>query len=295
MAMDRAISDLIALEANASLLEEEAWAERVEALEQLAYIYQVLQANGKAAKGYGTRAARLRAQLEACNQKYWARLRHWLLSGAASREELRTLLGRYSRYGQPGETTLHLDYEPADVLVDGILELDRFAGHPSVEHPDIVHLEDTPVRVLLDLVDHVPLEQGDCFCDLGAGLGRAAIVVHWLTGVSTLGIEIQPAYSAYARQLAASFGLKQVSFVQADAQEADLSAGTVFYLFTPFKGRILRTVLERLRHEAQRRPITVCTYGAVSLVVAQEPWLRPLVGGQPHEFALEIWQSARRI
>lgn len=291
MARDRAITDLLDLEADATLLQEEALGERVKALEQLAYIYQVLQASGRAAEAYGARAAALRARLEEVNQSYFDRVRRWLRAGSATPEEIRALLGRYSRYGRPGDAGLHLDYEPADALVDGVLELDTFAGSPTVEHPDMVHLEDTPVRVLLDLVDHVPLEEGDCFCDLGAGLGRAAIVVHWLTGAPVLGIEVQPAYSAHARRLAASFGLQQVTFVQADAREADLSPATVFYLFTPFKGRILRAVLDRLRAEAQRHTITVCTYGAVSLVVAREPWLRPLAGGQPHEFALEIWRS----
>ncbi len=292
MLKDQAVTDLLALEADAGLLEQEALAERVAALEQLAFIYQVLQASGRAAAAYGARAAALRARLEAANEGYYTRVRHWLRSGAASGGEVRALLGCYSRYGQPDDAALHLDYEPADALVDGVLGLDGFTGNPTVEHPDIVHLEDTPVRALLDLVDHVPLEQDDCFCDLGAGLGRAAIVVHWLTGAPALGIEIQPDYSAYARRLAASLGLKRVTFVQADAREADLSAGTVFYLFTPFKGRILRTVLDRLHAQAQQRTITVCTYGAVSLIVAREPWLRPLAGGQPHEFALGVWRSA---
>ncbi len=292
MTSDPVIADLLALEADASLLEEEALGERVEALEQLAFIYQVFQARGKAAQAYGARAAALRARLEAVNARYFGRVRHWMRQDQVFGEPVRALLGRYSRYGQPDDSALHMDYEPADALVDGVLELDAFAGSPSVEHPDIVHLEDTPVRVLLDLVDHVPLEQGDCFCDLGAGLGRAAIVVHWLTGAPACGIEIQPDYHAFSRRLAASFGLDQVTFVLADAREADLSAGTVFYLFTPFKGRILRAVLDRLRARAQQGPITVCTYGAVSLIVAQEPWLQAVAGGKPHEFALEIWRSA---
>lgn len=147
------------------------------------------------------------------------------------------------------------------------------------------------MRVLFDLVDHVPWQGGDRFCDLGSGLGRAAIVVHWLTGLPTWGIEVQPAYCAFARELAASFGLHDVTFIEGDAKEADLSIANVFYLFTPFKGRTLRCVLDRLAAEASKRPIILCTYGAISLVVAQEPWLKEATGNPPHAFSLGIWQS----
>lgn len=56
-------------------------------------------------------------------------------------------------------------------------------------------------------------------------------------------------------------------------READLSAGTVFFLYTPFTGAILRTVLDRLRHEARRRPIRICSYGPCTPLIAQELWL----------------------
>ena len=291
MIHDQAIPDLLALEANAALDEEEALAERLEAMEQLAFIYQVLRAGGREAQAYGARAAALRTRLETLNQQYYARVRAWLRSGRATGDAIRELLDRYTSYGQAEAADLHLDYEPADALVDGVLQLERFEGLATVHHRDIVHLEDTPVRVLLDLVDHVPLEVGDCFYDLGSGLGRVAVIVHWLTGVPVCGVEIQPDYCGYARRLVESLGLTQVRFLHADAREADLSRGTVYYLFTPFKGSILREVLARLQAEATHRRITLCTYGAVSLVVAQEPWLRPAAGAAPHEFSLGIWRS----
>jgi len=52
-----------------------------------------------------------------------------------------------------------------------------------------------------------------------------------------------------------------------------LSEGTVFYLYTPFTGGILRTVLDRLRREAARRAIRVCTFGPCAVTVAEEGWL----------------------
>ena len=38
--------------------------------------------------------------------------------------------------------------------------------------------------------------------------------------------------------------LERVTFIQQDARAADFSGGTVFYLYTPFTGSILRSVLD---------------------------------------------------
>jgi hypothetical protein len=61
--------------------------------------------------------------------------------------------------------------------------------------------------------------------------------------------------------------------VAQDARVTDLSSGTVFYLYTPFAGSILRQVLDRLRSVAAARPIRVCTFGPCTSVVADERWL----------------------
>jgi len=88
-----------------------------------------------------------------------------------------------------------------------------------------------------------------------------------------VGIEIEPAYVVCARAAAAALDLRNVHFVQGDARTADLSTGTVFYLYTPFKGEVLREVLERLRQEATRRRIRVCAFGPCMAEVAAQPWL----------------------
>jgi hypothetical protein len=262
----------------------------VAAVDDLDFVCEVLRVSGPGARQKLRQAERLRERLDAVNAAYCSRLRSWLQAGAWSRSALRAELDRHSRYAR-GTSVLHLEQEPVDCLLDGILGLASFHGAATLENRDYVHLEDSPVRVLLDLVDHVPLGETDCFCDLGAGLGRAAILVHWLTGVPVEGIEIQPEYHAFACELAANFGIDQASFQRADVRVADLSRGTVFYLFTPFKGRVLSEVWARLAREARDRSITVCTYGAISLLAAQQPWLRPAAEAPPHEFSLSVWQA----
>ena len=68
-------------------------------------------------------------------------------------------------------------------------------------------------------------------------------------------------------------GLPRVSFIEQDARMADLSRGTLFYLYTPFGGAILRAVLDALRGEASRREIRIATYGPCTQAMLEEPWL----------------------
>jgi SAM-dependent methyltransferase len=155
----------------------------------------------------------------------------------------------------------------------------------------MIHLEHTPASVVLEMVDRVPLTAGDVFVDIGSGLGQVAMLVHLLTGVTAEGIEVEPAYVALARDRAQELGLEQVRFVCADARQADLTAGTVFFLFAPCFGTMLDEVIARLRQRAQAGPITVCSYGPSSPVLARAPWLRFTGRGAGDPFGLTILRS----
>ncbi|MGO4780788.1 hypothetical protein AB4084_35450, partial [Lysobacter sp. 2RAB21] len=65
-------------------------------------------------------------------------------------------------------------------------------------------------------------------------------------------------------------------FIQADARAADLSQATVFYLYTPFTGGVLGEMLERIREQAQRRDIRLCSLGPCTQVLAAQHWLRAI-------------------
>jgi len=288
--VDRAITDLNELTAEAERLSEDAFARRVALLEAAEDICEVLRHAGYGSRPALRRAQRLVGELEASNAAYCARLRQGLLRGSLTPAELRSELDRLTAY-TPERRALHIEQEPADRLVDGIMRLERFRGSPTIEDRDFVHLEDSPVRVLLDLIDHVSLAASDCFFDLGSGLGRAALLVHWLSGVRARGVEVQPEYHAFADSLAGEFRLERVRFERADVRDADLSEGTVFYLFTPFKGRILDALWAKLQQEARSRAIRVCTYGAISLAAARLGWLHAADGDSPHEFSLAVWQA----
>lgn len=132
-----------------------------------------------------------------------------------------------------------------------------------------------PVDAVLRLTDHAQVRASDVFVDVGAGAGRAAALVHLLTGASVVGLEVQPQLVAAARELAARLSLPRVSFVEGDAPRltAALDAGSVFFLYCPFSGERLTELLATLERVARSREIRLC---CLDLPLPPCPWLDPL-------------------
>lgn len=164
-------------------------------------------------------------------------------------------------------------YDYLDALVSGVLQLDPGQTHIAALPAEMVPYQPTPARHIFDLVRITRLREDEVFVDLGSGLGHVPLMVNICTGARAIGIEIETAYVDCARRVAAALNLANVSFLQQDARLADLSTGTVFYLYTPFKGSILRAVLDALKQQAARRSIRICTYGPCTLTLAGERWL----------------------
>lgn len=127
------------------------------------------------------------------------------------------------------------------------------------------------VDEIIAAVRDAPIRAGDVLVDLGSGLGRVAILGHLITGARAAGIEIQDHLVDAARTCSTALHLPEVSFVHADASEVELE-GTVFFLYAPFNGDLLKRVLARLQATARRHPIVVCTVG---MALDEAPWMSP--------------------
>jgi precorrin-6B methylase 2 len=138
----------------------------------------------------------------------------------------------------------------------------------------MVPYQPTPVRHILNLIAANALSEEDVFVDLGSGLGHVPLLVSMLTGARSLGVEVEAAYVTSAQECAQSLHLSRVHFMAQDARAADLSLGTVFYLYSPFVGSILTEVLNMLRMESTRRRIKICSLGPCTRAVANEAWLK---------------------
>ena len=227
------------------------------------------------------RAAALSRRLEAVNERTARRLADRIGAGRYTGAGLRRAFARLATFDRSGR------YDALDLLVEGMLA----AGEPAeVRHPrepEMVGYQPAPARAILSLIERARVGPGDLLYDLGSGLGRVAILVALLSGARAQGLELEPAYVEYAARSARLLGLPGVQFVQGDARQASLAGGTVYFMFTPFRGAMLRQVLERLRAEARARPIRVCTLGPCTAEVAGASWLEPRGGGAgEHEVAV---------
>ena len=167
-----------------------------------------------------------------------------------------------------------LSFDLLDEFVSGVLQLRRPGGTTLLPSPEMAAYQPTPVRHILDLVAACNFSNDDVLVDLGSGLGHVPLLVSILTGIRTLGIEVQPSYVASAQGTARDLNLSRVRFAAEDARMTDLSNGTVFYMFSPFWGSILTDVLCQLHKQSQQRSIKICSLGPCTRILQDQTWLR---------------------
>jgi len=219
------------------------------------------------------RAKVLRTRFEAANAELYQSVRSDIVRGGQPRALLQWLQDSTSQNESNGPLP-GLGFDCRDELVSGVLQL-REPSEPNLQRSwEMVPYQPTPVRHILHLITATALAEDDVFVDLGSGLGHVPLLVSMVTGAQSLGIEVQATYVASARECAQSLHLGRVRFIPQDAREADMSSGTVFYLYSPFKGSILTNVLSALRMESTRRSIKICSLGPCTRTVAHETWLK---------------------
>jgi hypothetical protein len=291
------------LEQNKALEEETNFLGRVEAIEfinfHLLSRLEARLANRPPAENLRRlikRAEALQAQLEEKNKQFFQTLRMNIKSGAYSPELFRQYFNQYVWCNSQPKCQDDIGYDSLDLLVNGLLGLALIPVETGARDPEMVFYQPTPVRVILELIDKAKIEEQDVFYDLGSGLGQVPLLVNLLSGARAKGVEVEPAYHVYAQQCASSLNLLNVEFINLDARQANYSDGTIFFMYTPFKGRMLQTVSERLRLEAQKRAIKVCTYGPCTLQVSKSNWLNCLYqNGNNEESKLAIFKSAEKV
>lgn len=142
-----------------------------------------------------------------------------------------------------------------EAFVDVMLGLDGAPADDVALPRGAVPYLPAAVDAVLALASSLP---AGLFVDLGSGLGRVVLLVHLLTGAVARGVEIQPRLVAAARTAAAALGLRDVTFVAANAADGPVE-GDVFFLYAPFNGPMLRDVLARIEDLARRRAVVVAT------------------------------------
>jgi SAM-dependent methyltransferase len=288
---------LTAFERDTELYAEGNFTARAVALDAIQQVYQVLQLHQRDARwGRYLRALRqqaraLEGRLRGADADFFLTLRCHIRTGEQSAETLRHLFDRHTCY-RPGRLgQVHRGFDALDALIQGLIRAEQAPAAGERRDIDMIPYEPTPARAILDLIDQVGLTADDVFYDLGAGLGHVTILVHLLTRVAARGVEIEAAYCEHARHCAEELGLSKVRFLNDDARHVDYADGTVFFMYTPFTGKLLEAVLATLARQARHRPITLCTYGACTFEVAEQPWLHLSRPETEHAYTLAVFKS----
>jgi Histone methylation protein DOT1 len=265
------------VEADSSLLEPGQLRRRIDMLDELDRRFGEFESQEcKDDTAHGLiyhRVKAIQTRLETLNAELYQSIRMEIRRGASPHrvfESIRTS----ACLDEAGSPSSGPGFDPLDELVSGILQFSEPSETNIQLGPEMVFYQPTPVRHILDLITVSALSRADVLVDLGSGLGHVPLLASMLTGSQSIGIEVQAAHVASAQECAQSVGLRDARFIQQDARVADLSCGTVFYLYSPFTGSILANVLDKLRMESTRRSIKICTFGPCTSIVAKEPWLR---------------------
>ena len=222
------------------------------------------------------RAEVLRAHLEDINRRLYAALRQDIRAG-------KNAFAAWIEALEPAPEGDGYDYR--DDLVSGVLALDE-PDEVAPLPPEMVFYQPTPARHIFELIRRAGMNERDVVMDLGSGLGIVPMLVAMATEARTVGVEREAAYVDAARQCARNLDVARVSFECRDAREADFSVATLFYLYTPFTGDVMRSVLGAIRHEAARRSVRVASFGPCTKVLAAESWLHADGTINPESLAL---------
>jgi hypothetical protein len=280
MSIENALANLVeGLERARSLDEPRHLRQRSQALDDLDAYLSGVQGTGTA---LDQRARGIHSRLESVNFKLYASIRRDIQRGAGAG----SLLG-WMPDGNDAANLFHSGgYDYLDDLLSEVLQFDEPSAEVVKLQPEMVPYQPTPARHIFDLIGQTALTERDLFIDLGSGLGQVTLLAAICTSAQCTGIELELSYVDCARSSARSLNLNNAKFIAGDARRADLAAGTVFYLYTPFTGAILRDVLNSLRREAASRVIRVATFGPCTSLVAKEPWLSTMGPLDPDRIAI---------
>lgn len=158
-----------------------------------------------------------------------------------------------------------------DAWIDSVLGLGGLPEDGRLPAGCVPYLP-CPVDALMRAGQLLELQPADTFVDVGAGVGRAALVVHLMFGVAALGVEIQPRLVQEAREVMARLAVRDIPIVLGDAVERTeaLERGSVFFLYCPFSGARLHKLLACIERIACSRRVRICS---VDIPIPPLDWL----------------------
>lgn len=265
---------------NQLLFEEKNFESRQEAVDFLSFhiierIESLLESDNASGKLLPLKklASEIVQQLEAIDLNLFQRIQEGIRAGVYRGEAFKSMISDYFEDKIAANKEDIPDYDNLDVFINGLLPINELPQEIIAKDPEMVFYQKTPARIIFELARKIDIGQEDVFYDLGSGLGQVCILLNLLSGIKTTGIEFEPSYSQCARTCAADLKLDEVTFINTDARAADYNDGTIFFMYTPFEGKIMEQVLGMLRKVSERRKIKIFTYGPCTPIIAKLDWL----------------------
>jgi len=206
-------------------------------------------------------AEKVKFELEEIDINLFQRLQAIIRKEGYTGKAFENLINEYFDFNSDyNKNQEEVGYDNLDIFINGLFHFSTIPEQTKDLEPEMVYYQKTSARIVFELVEKSHFKKEDVFFDLGSGLGQVVILVSLLTGITAIGVEFEPAFCKYATDCAIELNLFNVTFINADARKADYSEGTIFFMFTPFRGEILQEVLEILRRESLVRKIKIITY-----------------------------------
>ena len=106
--------------------------------------------------------------------------------------------------------------------------------------------EPTPYSVLERLARSGYLKKNNILIDYGCGKGRASFLLSYLTHCRVTGIDYNEDLIRKADENRISSGMTEVTFLQAKAEQFEITEADSFFFFNPFSEQVLKKVIDQI-------------------------------------------------
>ena len=206
-------------------------------------------------------------------------LRNKIIAGKSIADEFDKILR--NRCNPSADNTLKKG--SADAFFDELIALTVPEETGSELLADSTPYVATSVAAILKMLDVVKPDKEDVLCDVGAGLFRIPILVHLLTGMHTMGVEMDTTLTRKAQEILTHLNLPEVTLIEGDASSADLSAASIFAFNLPFEDETFRKFLALIHPYSREKKITIYPF-CWHYYFWDIAWLKPINYGSSEEY-----------
>jgi SAM-dependent methyltransferase len=150
----------------------------------------------------------------------------------------------------------HFDEVPLserDHFVEEVLGIAYPPLEEPIAEPELLGYAPSGYDEIVHAFDVTRLAAGDRFLDLGSGTGKAVMLAELLAGARSTGVERTRSLHEMAATASNELGLRDARCLHGDARDALIDDPDVVFMYLPFTGAVLATVMARVMENGRRR------------------------------------------